>query len=97
MCILLPSQPWPRKAIDIATEQPKRWTPDMLEAVNVGVTMGCGDAGPILPGRRYDRGSFADIGEEAPASSPTSTTEGREAALHCSDSAHQVKQTAGWP
>jgi hypothetical protein len=69
----------------------------MLEAVNVVVTMGCCDAGPILPGRRYDRGSFADIGEEAPASSPTSTTGGREAGLHCSDSAHQVKQTAGCP
>ena len=41
------------KGIDIATERPKRWTPDMLEAVNVVVTMGCGDACPVLPGRRY--------------------------------------------
>ena len=38
------------KGIDIATEQPKRWTPDMLEAVDVVVTMGCGDACPVLPG-----------------------------------------------
>jgi len=41
------------KGIDIATEQPKRWTTDMLEAVDVVVTMGCGDSCPILPGRRY--------------------------------------------
>ncbi len=42
------------KGIDIATEQPKRWTTDMLEAVDVVVTMGCGDACPVLPGRRYE-------------------------------------------
>jgi len=27
------------KGIDIAAEQPKRWTTDMLEAVNVVITM----------------------------------------------------------
>jgi len=48
------------KDIDIATEQPKRWTPDMIEAVNVVVTMGCGDACPILPGRRYEEWVLAD-------------------------------------
>ena len=42
------------KGIDIAAEQPKRWTTDMLEAVNVVITMGCGDSCPILPGRRYE-------------------------------------------
>jgi len=26
----------------------------MLEAVNVVITMGCGDSCPILPGRRYE-------------------------------------------
>ena len=48
------------KGIDIATEQPKRWTPDMLEAVDVVVTMGCGDACPVLPGRRYDEWVLPD-------------------------------------
>ena len=48
------------KGIDIATEQPKRWTPDMLEAVDVVVTMGCGDACPVLPGRRYDEWILPD-------------------------------------
>ena len=48
------------KGIDIATEQPKRWTPDLLEAVDVVVTMGCGDACPVLPGRRYDEWVLPD-------------------------------------
>jgi arsenate reductase len=39
--------------IDITAEQPQQWTTDMLEAADVVVTMGCGDACPILPGRRY--------------------------------------------
>lgn len=42
------------KGINIATEHPKRWTMDMLEAVDVVVSMGCGDTCPILPGRRYE-------------------------------------------
>ncbi len=48
------------KCIDITTEQPKRWTMDMLEAVDVIVTMGCGDACPILPGRRYEEWILPD-------------------------------------
>jgi arsenate reductase (thioredoxin) len=42
------------KGIDIATVQPKRWTTDMLEAVDVVITVGCGDTCPVLPGRRYE-------------------------------------------
>jgi arsenate reductase (thioredoxin) len=42
------------KGIDIANEQPKRWTADMLEAVDVVITMGCGDTCPVVPGRRYE-------------------------------------------
>jgi arsenate reductase (thioredoxin) len=48
------------KGIDVATEQPKRWTTDMLEAVDVVVTMGCGDACPVLPGRRYEEWVLPD-------------------------------------
>lgn len=51
------------KGIDIATEHPKRWTMDMLEAVDVVVTMGCGDTGgatktgsfPIQPANRLNQ------------------------------------------
>jgi arsenate reductase (thioredoxin) len=40
--------------IDITGQQPKRWTEEMVEAADVVVTMGCGDACPFLPGRRYE-------------------------------------------
>ena len=48
------------KGIDIAAEQPQRWTMDMLEAVDVVITMGCGDACPVLPGRRYEEWVLPD-------------------------------------
>ena len=48
------------KRIDITTEHPKRWTMDMLEAVDVVITMGCGDSCPVLPGRRYEDWVLAD-------------------------------------
>ncbi len=43
------------KGIDIATEQPKQWTMDMLDAVDVVITMGCGDYLPS-PARTPLRG-----------------------------------------
>jgi arsenate reductase len=48
------------KSIDIANEQPKRWTTDMLESVAVVITMGCGDSCPILPGCRYEEWVLPD-------------------------------------
>ena len=46
--------------IDIGGEQPKQWTMDMLEAVDVVVSMGCGDSCPVLPGRRYQEWVLPD-------------------------------------
>ena len=40
--------------IDIAGEYPKPWTDEILRAADVVVTMGCGDACPIFPGKRYE-------------------------------------------
>ena len=40
--------------IDITSQQPQRWTHAMVEAADVVVTMGCGDACPFVPGRRYE-------------------------------------------
>jgi protein-tyrosine-phosphatase len=40
--------------IDIAGQHPKRWTHEVVEAADVVVTMGCGDACPVLPGKRYE-------------------------------------------
>jgi arsenate reductase (thioredoxin) len=42
------------KGIDIAVEHPKRWTDEMLQAADVVITMGCGEACPFVPGRRYE-------------------------------------------
>ena len=39
--------------IDITGEHPKRWTDDIVRAADVVVTMGCGDACPVYPGKRY--------------------------------------------
>ena len=39
--------------IDIENEFPKPWTNEIVGAVDVVVSMGCGDACPILPGKRY--------------------------------------------
>jgi arsenate reductase len=40
--------------IDIANEFPKPWTDEIARAADVIVTMGCGDACPIFPGKRYE-------------------------------------------
>lgn len=39
--------------IDISKEFPKRLTTDAVEDANVVVTMGCGDACPVFPGKWY--------------------------------------------
>ena len=39
--------------IDISDEFPKPWTDEVVQAAGVIVTMGCGDACPLYPGKRY--------------------------------------------
>ena len=39
--------------IDLANETPKLLTTESVEAADVVITMGCGDACPIYPGKRY--------------------------------------------
>ena len=39
--------------IDISAERPKLLTTDTVEASDVVITMGCGDACPVFPGKRY--------------------------------------------
>ncbi len=39
--------------IDISAESPKRFTEDAARHADVMVTMGCGDACPFYPGKRY--------------------------------------------
>ena len=40
--------------IDIADQQPKILTPESVQASDVVITMGCGDACPYYPGKRYE-------------------------------------------
>ncbi len=42
------------RGIDISQEYPKPWTDEIVQAADVVVTMGCGDACPVFPGRRYE-------------------------------------------
>ena len=42
------------RGIDIAAEFPKPWTDETVRAADVVITMGCGDACPIFPGKRYE-------------------------------------------
>ncbi|HUE06891.1 MAG TPA: arsenate reductase ArsC [Acidimicrobiales bacterium] len=46
--------------VDISGESPKPWTYDVLDAVDVVVTMGCGDACPVIPGKRYEDWEITD-------------------------------------
>ena len=46
--------------IDIASEFPKPWTDEVVRAADVVITMGCGDACPIFPGKRYEDWEVAD-------------------------------------
>jgi protein-tyrosine-phosphatase len=54
--------------IDITAEFPKPWTDEIVRAADVVITMGCGDACPIFPGKRYEDWELEDpagLGVEA--------------------------------
>ena len=46
--------------IDIAQEYPKPWTAEIVQAADVVITMGCGDACPFYPGTRYEDWDLED-------------------------------------
>ncbi|MFX4288378.1 low molecular weight phosphatase family protein [Janibacter sp. G349] len=48
------------RGIDLTTPYPKPLTHRVLQAADVIVTMGCGDACPIFPGKRYEDWDVAD-------------------------------------
>ena len=47
-------------SIDISAEMPKPMTGNMVKAADVVITMGCGDACPIYPGKRYEDWELED-------------------------------------
>jgi arsenate reductase len=46
--------------LDISAEFPKPLTADKVQAADVVITMGCGDACPIYPGKRYEDWDLPD-------------------------------------
>ena len=46
--------------IDIHAELPKLLTTDAVRAADAVITMGCGDACPIFPGKRYEDWELED-------------------------------------
>jgi arsenate reductase len=50
--------------VDIAGEQPKRLTDDAVRMADVVITMGCGDACPYYPGKRYEDWQLTDPADQ---------------------------------
>ena len=46
--------------VDLSKEFPKPLTDDAVRAADVVITMGCGDACPIYPGKRYEDWELED-------------------------------------
>jgi arsenate reductase (thioredoxin) len=46
--------------IDLSEEFPKPLTDDAVRAADVVITMGCGDACPVYPGKRYEDWTLDD-------------------------------------
>jgi arsenate reductase (thioredoxin) len=59
------------RGIDITGESPKPWTDEVARTADVIVTMGCGDACPVYPGKRYEDWALDDpAGLDLPAVRP---------------------------
>jgi protein-tyrosine-phosphatase len=57
--------------VDITNEFPKPWTDEIVRASDVVVNMGCGDACPLFPGKRYDDWQLDDpAGQDVSAVRP---------------------------
>jgi protein-tyrosine-phosphatase len=59
----LAAQAMAELGVDLADAFPKPLTDEVVRAADVVVTMGCGDACPIFPGRRYEDWQVADPAE----------------------------------
>jgi protein-tyrosine-phosphatase len=64
--------------IDVAQQYPKPWTQEIVQAADVVITMGCGDACPIFPGKRYEDWELDDpAGQDVAAVRPIRDEVGR--------------------
>ncbi|MGW4476934.1 arsenate reductase ArsC [Nonomuraea sp. NPDC004354] len=53
------------RGIDITGEFPKPWTEEIVRAADVVITMGCGDACPVYPGKRYEDWELDDPADKS--------------------------------
>lgn len=61
----LAAQAMAEVGVDLADAFPKPLTDEVVRAADVVVTMGCGDACPIYPGKRYEDWEVGDPAEAA--------------------------------
>ena len=54
------------EGIDLRVQRPKLLTPEMVQESDVVVTMGCGDACPVYPGKRYEDWPLEDPAGQGP-------------------------------
>jgi arsenate reductase len=52
--------------VDISGQTPKVLTTDAVQDSDVVITMGCGDACPIFPGKRYEDWALSDPSGKGP-------------------------------
>ena len=52
--------------IDIAGQQPQKWTDEHARTADVIITMGCGDVCPVYPGKRYEDWELTDPAGQPP-------------------------------
>jgi arsenate reductase len=50
----------PSGVVGHAVAYPKPWTDEVVRAADVVITMGCGDACPVFPGKRYEEWVLTD-------------------------------------
>ena len=50
--------------IDLSGAEPQQWNDEMIEEVDVVVTMGCGDACPVHPNKQYVDWELDDPAEQ---------------------------------
>ena len=55
------------EGIDISAQMPKLLTTDAVQASDVVITMGCGDACPVFPGKRYQDWALDDPADQGVA------------------------------
>ena len=53
------------KGVDISQEVPQPWTDEVVRTADVIVTMGCTDACPVYPGKRYLDWQLDDPADES--------------------------------